>query len=255
MERSPRVLVFAEARDGRARTRPPRRPRRCATKPDLVLGPADRPHAAAALRGAGPAARGGRGRLQPRDDLQPRRVPRHRGGPPGSYRVFMQPLSLRSRQRRIRARTQLSGRRGRRPRRGVRALRAGDRRAPAASTCRSSASAPTATSASTSPAAELEARTHRVTLQPETRRSNARALRRRSRRASRPKRCRWGWATILQARQAVLLATGETKAALRGTGGERPDHDRTCRRRSSSSTATSRSDPRRGGRGASRAAT
>ena len=61
------------------------------------------------------------------------------------------------------------------------------------------------------PAAELEARTHRVTLQPETRRSNAALF------GGDPDRVpaealSMGMGTILQARRAVLIATGATKA-------------------------------------------
>lgn len=62
------------------------------------------------------------------------------------------------------------------------------------------------------PAAELEARTHRVTLQPETRQSNALLFDGDPARVP-PEALSMGMGTILQARQAVLLATGETKAA------------------------------------------
>jgi glucosamine-6-phosphate deaminase len=61
------------------------------------------------------------------------------------------------------------------------------------------------------PAPELEARTHRVTLKPETRRSNAALF------GGDPDRVpaealSMGMGTILQARRAVLIATGGTKA-------------------------------------------
>jgi len=61
------------------------------------------------------------------------------------------------------------------------------------------------------PAAELEARTHRVTLKPETRRSNAPLF------GGDPERVpsealSMGMGTILQARRAVLIATGPSKA-------------------------------------------
>lgn len=61
------------------------------------------------------------------------------------------------------------------------------------------------------PAPELEARTHRVRLKPETRRSNAALF------GGDPDRVpveglSMGMGTILQARKAVLLATGESKA-------------------------------------------
>jgi glucosamine-6-phosphate deaminase len=61
------------------------------------------------------------------------------------------------------------------------------------------------------PAPELEARTHRVTLKPETRRSNAALF------GGDPARVpaealSMGLGTILQARRAVLIATGESKA-------------------------------------------
>ena len=61
------------------------------------------------------------------------------------------------------------------------------------------------------PAPELHARTHRVTLKPETRRSNAALF------GGDPSRVpvealSMGMGTILQARQAVLIATGGTKA-------------------------------------------
>jgi glucosamine-6-phosphate deaminase len=61
------------------------------------------------------------------------------------------------------------------------------------------------------PASELEARTHRVTLKPETRRSNAALF------GGDPSKVpaealSMGMGTILQARKAVLIATGRTKA-------------------------------------------
>ncbi|CAN5882391.1 glucosamine-6-phosphate deaminase [soil metagenome] len=61
------------------------------------------------------------------------------------------------------------------------------------------------------PGLELEGRTHRVTLRPETRRSNAALF------GGDPARVpshalSMGMGTILHARQAVLLATGESKA-------------------------------------------
>lgn len=61
------------------------------------------------------------------------------------------------------------------------------------------------------PAPELEARTHRVRLKPETRRSNATLF------GGDPSNVpaealSMGMGTILQARQAVLIATGQTKA-------------------------------------------
>ena len=61
------------------------------------------------------------------------------------------------------------------------------------------------------PAAELEARTHRVRLKPETRRSNAGLF------GGDPDQVplealSMGMGTILQARRAVLIATGESKA-------------------------------------------
>ena len=62
------------------------------------------------------------------------------------------------------------------------------------------------------PASELDARTHRVRLKPETRRSNAALF------GGDPARVpaealSMGMGTILQARRAVLLATGASKAA------------------------------------------
>ena len=61
------------------------------------------------------------------------------------------------------------------------------------------------------PAAELEARTHKVVLRPETRRSNAALF------GGNPddvpaEALSMGMGTILHARQAVLLATGESKS-------------------------------------------
>ena len=61
------------------------------------------------------------------------------------------------------------------------------------------------------PAPELDARTHRVTLKPETRRSNAALF------GGDPDRVpaealSMGMGTILQARKAVLIATGRSKA-------------------------------------------
>ncbi|MBA2302377.1 MAG: glucosamine-6-phosphate deaminase [Acidobacteria bacterium] len=61
------------------------------------------------------------------------------------------------------------------------------------------------------PATELEARTHRVTLKPETRHSNAGLF------GGHPDRVpteamSMGMGTILHAREAVLIATGESKA-------------------------------------------
>ena len=61
------------------------------------------------------------------------------------------------------------------------------------------------------PAAELEARTHRVTLKPETRRSNA-ALFGGDESTVPAEALSMGMGTILQARRAVLIATGATKA-------------------------------------------
>lgn len=61
------------------------------------------------------------------------------------------------------------------------------------------------------PAAELEARTHRVRLKPETRRSNA-ALFGGDLNQVPAEALSMGMGTILQARRAVLLATGESKA-------------------------------------------
>ena len=61
------------------------------------------------------------------------------------------------------------------------------------------------------PAAELEARTHRVTLKPETRRSNA-ALFDGDESQVPAEALSMGMGTILQARRAVLIATGATKA-------------------------------------------
>lgn len=60
------------------------------------------------------------------------------------------------------------------------------------------------------PAPELEARTHRVTLKPETRRSNA-ALFGGDPSNVPTEALSMGMGTILQARQAVLIATGKTK--------------------------------------------
>jgi len=61
------------------------------------------------------------------------------------------------------------------------------------------------------PGAELEARTHKVTLQPETRRSNAELFG--GDPADVPSEAlSMGMGTILRARKAVLLATGEAKA-------------------------------------------
>ena len=61
------------------------------------------------------------------------------------------------------------------------------------------------------PAPELEARTHRVTLRPETRRSNA-ALFGGDAAHVPAEALSMGMGTILQARRAVLMATGITKA-------------------------------------------
>jgi glucosamine-6-phosphate deaminase len=61
------------------------------------------------------------------------------------------------------------------------------------------------------PAAELEARTHRVRLKAETRRSNA-GLFGGDPEAVPAEALSMGMGTILQARRAVLLATGESKA-------------------------------------------
>ena len=61
------------------------------------------------------------------------------------------------------------------------------------------------------PGPELEARTHKVTLRPETRRSNAALFG--GDPADVPSQAlSMGMGTILQARKAVLLATGESKA-------------------------------------------
>jgi glucosamine-6-phosphate deaminase len=62
------------------------------------------------------------------------------------------------------------------------------------------------------PAPELEARTHRVTLKPETRRSNAALFGGDVDRVP-AEALSMGMGTILQARRAVLIATGATKAA------------------------------------------
>lgn len=61
------------------------------------------------------------------------------------------------------------------------------------------------------PAPELEARTHRVTLKPETRRSNAALFEGDPARVP-AEALSMGMGTILQARRAVLIATGATKA-------------------------------------------
>ena len=61
------------------------------------------------------------------------------------------------------------------------------------------------------PAAELDARTHRVTLKPETRRSNA-ALFDGNESTVPAEALSMGMGTILQARRAVLIATGAAKA-------------------------------------------
>jgi len=61
------------------------------------------------------------------------------------------------------------------------------------------------------PAAELEARTHRVRLKPETRRSNA-ALFGGDAETVPAEALSMGMGTILQARAAVLIATGRSKA-------------------------------------------
>lgn len=61
------------------------------------------------------------------------------------------------------------------------------------------------------PAPELEARTHRVTLKPETRRSNAALFGGDPENVPR-EALSMGMGTILQARRAVLIATGPTKA-------------------------------------------
>ena len=61
------------------------------------------------------------------------------------------------------------------------------------------------------PAPELEARTHRVTLKPETRRSNA-ALFGGDEASVPAEALSMGMGTILQARRAVLIATGASKA-------------------------------------------
>jgi glucosamine-6-phosphate deaminase len=61
------------------------------------------------------------------------------------------------------------------------------------------------------PAAELEARTHRVRLKPETRRSNA-ALFGGDAEKVPAEALSMGMGTILQARAAVLIATGRSKA-------------------------------------------
>jgi glucosamine-6-phosphate deaminase len=63
------------------------------------------------------------------------------------------------------------------------------------------------------PAAELQARTHRVTLEPATRRDNA-DLFDGDADAVPAEALSMGIATILQARQIVLLATGSAKAAI-----------------------------------------
>ena len=62
------------------------------------------------------------------------------------------------------------------------------------------------------PAPELEARTHRVTLKPETRRSNAALFGGDIERVP-AEALSMGMGTILQARRAVLIATGASKAA------------------------------------------
>lgn len=61
------------------------------------------------------------------------------------------------------------------------------------------------------PAPELEARTHRVTLKPETRRSNA-ALFGGDPSNVPAEALSMGMGTILQARKAILIATGKSKA-------------------------------------------
>jgi glucosamine-6-phosphate deaminase len=61
------------------------------------------------------------------------------------------------------------------------------------------------------PAAQLEARTHRVRLKPETRRSNAPLFGGDPERVP-PEALSMGMGTILQARRAVLIATGSSKA-------------------------------------------
>ena len=128
--------------------------------------PADRAHAASALRRAGrrctPPARP----TSAGDDLQPRRI--RRASPPdhpGSYRgrTWSDTCSTTSTCRRS---ASTSSTAGRAIRCRVRAVSRPRSCAPAASTCRSWASAPTATSASTSRRRRSSPRSHRVPLTP-----------------------------------------------------------------------------------------
>ena len=69
------------------------------------------------------------------------------------------------------------------------------------------------------PGAVLDARTHRVRLRPETRRSNAALFGGDIDRVP-AEALSMGMATILQARSAVLLAHGESKAGCIAAGGQ-----------------------------------
>ena len=94
---------------------------------------------------------------------------------------------------------------------GMRALREGDRRRPAGSTCRSSASAPTGTSASTSrPASSRRART--VHSEAGDAAEQRGAVRRRSRRGA-AEALSMGMGTILHARRRCCWRRGSRRPA------------------------------------------
>ena len=129
---------------------------------------------------------------------------------------------------------------------GVRALRAGDRRARAASTCRCSASAPTATSASTSRRASWRRARTASRSKASTRRSNAALF------GGDAERGPDGGAVDGDGDDPPRAADradgdGEVEGAVHRASGQRPDHDEAAgvvpaaaRRR--------RADARRGGR-------
>ena len=194
-------------------------------KPDLVLGLPTGTHARRAL----PRARA-RWRERGRSTFRGSRRSTStsswgfRRRIPGSYRRFMDDAPVRPRATSPAAQINFLDGDGAGSRSRVRALRAGDRARPAASTCRSSASARTGTSASTS----RRRRCRRARIASSCGRRPGAAMPRCS--AATRARCRaealsMGMATILQARSIVLLATGAERRACVERLLEWTDHD------------------------------
>ena len=162
---------------------------------------------------ADPPASRRRSRLLARRDVQPRRVLPDVAGQPAQLPPVHAGEPLRAREHRPAQRPHPARRpAARRGRGALPRVRARDRRRPAASTSRSSASARPGTSASTSPARAPRSRTRLVVLDTITRRAAAADFFGTENVPA--EAITMGVATILEAREIALVATGEHKAAI-----------------------------------------